>query len=325
MAITVYRWDDASAPVISGTTGGLITLLDAVLVNGYGAKASQGWTKPFGTSSNVTVYQQPTGTNQRLLRIDDGGYVYSGTYYYAKVNSYEAMTDMNTGSGKIPTTYQKSAGYSEWATRNTGTTISTWRWMVVADVSRFMLVLEHYSNNVNNTFLAYTTTHTGFNFYGDLYDASPSDAYATVLSNSQNGTNGLYNAVLVQSNDVNCMYIHRNASQTGNPVTAKLVCATGNISNPTLSVPYPNARGGILHAPILCFDGLDGGTGAVLSWNYRGSLFFVDYFYHTAVNLNSGAVYGGDTFSDGVRTYTYATTIYGSWNGVSLAIAIWTN
>lgn len=42
MTVRVYRWDDASAPTLTGQLGSLITLLDAVLVNGYGSKTAAG-------------------------------------------------------------------------------------------------------------------------------------------------------------------------------------------------------------------------------------------------------------------------------------------
>ena len=42
MPWTVYRSDDAGAPNLTGAAGSLIAILDAVLVNGYGAKPAAG-------------------------------------------------------------------------------------------------------------------------------------------------------------------------------------------------------------------------------------------------------------------------------------------
>ena len=39
-APTIYRSTDASAPVLTGEVGKLVDLLDACLVNGYGAKSA---------------------------------------------------------------------------------------------------------------------------------------------------------------------------------------------------------------------------------------------------------------------------------------------
>ena len=52
---TVYRSDDASAPVITGTAGDLVMALDAILVNGYGAKSAAGWTIAY-TGANKRAY-----------------------------------------------------------------------------------------------------------------------------------------------------------------------------------------------------------------------------------------------------------------------------
>ena len=56
MGVTVYRFDDAGAPTLSAAAGALISVLDACLVNGYGAKPAAGWTKAF------------SGTNQAAYR-----------------------------------------------------------------------------------------------------------------------------------------------------------------------------------------------------------------------------------------------------------------
>lgn len=69
MPVTVYRSSDASAPSIGRTTGSIITLLDACLVNGYGAKAAAGWTKSY-SGTNAAVYRQG-GNPQQYLYIND--------------------------------------------------------------------------------------------------------------------------------------------------------------------------------------------------------------------------------------------------------------
>jgi hypothetical protein len=54
----MYRWDDASAPTLTSTDlNSIFDVLDACLVNGYGAKASLGWTKPFsGTGKAASLF-----------------------------------------------------------------------------------------------------------------------------------------------------------------------------------------------------------------------------------------------------------------------------
>ncbi len=40
--VNLYQSTDASAPILTGSAGSLVTLLDACLVNGYGTKAGRG-------------------------------------------------------------------------------------------------------------------------------------------------------------------------------------------------------------------------------------------------------------------------------------------
>jgi hypothetical protein len=76
MTVRVYKSSDASAPVLTGAVGSLVALLDACLVNGYGALAAAGWTKAF-TAANKGAYKQNlTGSNNASgmhLYVDDSG------------------------------------------------------------------------------------------------------------------------------------------------------------------------------------------------------------------------------------------------------------
>ena len=65
---TIYSSSDVGGPgLITGTTGSLITVLDACLVNGYSGKSAAGWTKPLGTlSGSISAYQQGSGSKLDL-------------------------------------------------------------------------------------------------------------------------------------------------------------------------------------------------------------------------------------------------------------------
>jgi hypothetical protein len=45
MTVRLYSSLDVGAPVLNEASNTLVAVLDACLVNGYGAKASSGWTK----------------------------------------------------------------------------------------------------------------------------------------------------------------------------------------------------------------------------------------------------------------------------------------
>lgn len=92
---TVYTSADASAPVLTGEVGKLVALLDAVLVNGYGAKAAAGWTKEYA-ASNYGAYKQGGGGSLYLWLNDSNAQL-------ARVVGYKNMTDILSGTGPFPT------------------------------------------------------------------------------------------------------------------------------------------------------------------------------------------------------------------------------
>jgi hypothetical protein len=101
VAPTIYRSDDASAPVLNGTAGALITVLDACLVNGYGSKPAAGWTKEF-SGTHLAVYRMGTGGSARRMRIR----VADSQAQRSNVRGFDNMTDANTGTEPFPTVAQ---------------------------------------------------------------------------------------------------------------------------------------------------------------------------------------------------------------------------
>lgn len=93
---TIYSSADASAPSLSGTTGSLVALLDAILVNGYGAKSAAGWTKAF-SGTDKAAYLMGGGSGFYMRVQDDGPG--AGTFKEARFAGYETMSDVDTGTG----------------------------------------------------------------------------------------------------------------------------------------------------------------------------------------------------------------------------------
>lgn len=162
--VTVYRDTDSSAPVLTGTAGDLVNLLDKVLVTGYGSKPAAGWTKPY------------TGTNKAAFRNDttDG----SGVYYrvqddltstaqrFSYMNMYETMSAIDTGTNPFPTTVP-SGGVQKSNTQD-----STPRpWVIVADNCAAHILIKHGANG----------TEWEHHFIGDIFSYKPSDAYRGCL------------------------------------------------------------------------------------------------------------------------------------------------
>ena len=144
MTVRVYRSTDASAPVLSGTAGALIGVLDGCLVTGYGAQVNSGWTKPF-TGTNLASYRQGTGSNQFYLKVRDDA-PGAGGAIEARFRGFEVMTTVTAtdtaadGTNIFPTIVQSTA--TQTAVRKSATADATVRpWIVVADARTFYLFI----------------------------------------------------------------------------------------------------------------------------------------------------------------------------------------
>ena len=222
------------APVLSGTAGAMLALLDACLVNGFNlqtltslvvaanvataTKASHGvvvgqlveiagaspaglnglqrvtgiggntftfttsgisdqtatgtitaktppagWEKAF-SGTNKAAYRSLNGaSNKPVLRLDDTGTT------SARVVGYEAMTDVDTGTGPFPTAAQMSGG-AYWL--KSATADSTARaWTLVADDQGFWLIRTHGA-----------ATYTSFDAFTEFASEKPGDLYNAWLT-----------------------------------------------------------------------------------------------------------------------------------------------
>ena len=152
--VTVYRSSDASAPSLTGQAGGLITVLDACLVNGYGSQANAGWTKSF------------SGTNKAAYRNS----AVDGTGFYLHID--------DTGTGQFPTSAQLNL-FTGSVTggvvcRKSTTADSTARnWTIVADDTVFYLFAE--TGDYTNPVAALCF------MFGDIFSYKSSDAYRCMI------------------------------------------------------------------------------------------------------------------------------------------------
>lgn len=131
MTVRQYSHLDPDAPVLTQGAGKFIELLDAVLVNGYGSQPPLGWTKEF-SGTNIAVYRNdPTvpGSTGMYLRVDD---INSS---YAQVSAYKTMSDINTGTDRIPNPSQYSQTAIYWHKLYSGN--GTKRWMIIGDERTF--------------------------------------------------------------------------------------------------------------------------------------------------------------------------------------------
>lgn len=169
MTVRVYRSSDAGAPVLSGQIGSLIALLDACLVNGYGALPSSGWSKEF-SGTNLAAYRAASG-NRLRLRVDDTAAL------EARIVGYESMSGISSGlTNAFPTEAQIAGGMF---VRKSSAADSTARgWVVVATATAFYLLIHIGNSDWLSATAAADLSQT---FFGDIVSFKNSDAYGTLI------------------------------------------------------------------------------------------------------------------------------------------------
>lgn len=231
MAVYVKRSTDPGAPLLTGSAGSLIALLDYLLVG------MLGWTKAFvdGTG-NIAAYQQPVGSNGFFLRVDN---TVAAT---ARVVGYETMGDVNTGSGAFPTSTQFASGLYV-LTATAGTAVP---WRFFSNGKIFYLFLQTSSG-----------AWVGYAF-GDLVPYKPGDAYDTVLIAGDGSTvsnNRFFMLNTTYAASLAAHYMTRTYTQLGTAI----VCGKFSdypraggatyMGNGGQAYPSP-AEGGVLLAPV---------------------------------------------------------------------------
>jgi hypothetical protein len=180
MTTTIYKSTDASAPNITEVAGSIITLLDAVLVNGYGAKAGLGWTKAF-SGVNKAVYQQGAGSGARYLRIDD-----TTVAQVNGINGLNSCTGIDDVAGAFTSaspanlTFLKPTAFDPFSAKNIP------KWVVVGNEKSFWLFVRP-CTTISDCYYA--------NFFGDIYETAPNVTEQTCLALFQSSSNGVYGTV----------------------------------------------------------------------------------------------------------------------------------
>lgn len=243
---TYYDSTMASAPVLAPTAGSIIALLDACLVNGFGAKAAAGWDKVF-TGTNKAAYRARTGARHYLRVLDDAttnpteGTVTAGFAFCA--TAYESMSDVDTGTNAFPTGSVNHAGPKNG--------VSGRAWWLFADALTFYLFTD----------ITGSGTKTGFMF-GEFYSFLANDTSRTIFRHcsvsSLNAVDALDNlSANVGVATVNS-WIPRGHTLVLPPVNVSI---TGDLSRSNVNglkgslLPYPNpADGGLYMAPVWISD-----------------------------------------------------------------------
>jgi len=256
MAINIYKSIDASAPVLTGQVGSLPALLDACLVNGYGAKAALGWGKPF-TGTNSAVYRAATGL-RHYVQIADNGADATNTVKVATAIGFETMSAFNTGTGLFPTTAMLATGV--WWNKSITADATARPWWLVGDDKTFYMTIYNGTAPVASACM-----------FGEIETYKSGDAYNSAIG----GSGATPNASGVSTTSASVMgqaigntgvtelgfYAARSYTQVG---TATLIYPIGPVNTNTVlgqtGITYPNVvDGGLYLDPIPIGEPIAGG------------------------------------------------------------------
>lgn len=255
----IYRNTDPSAPACSGVAGSLTTLLDAVLVNGYGAKAGLGWSiVDSGTNWRVYRHNPVSGTGM-FLYVNDAA-AGSGGAREALVRGYQTWDPVaHTGTEPFPSVAQMSGGIV-WKKSNTSD--STARpWVVIGNERCFYLFMDC-NSGLRQVYFA-----------GDIKNYKPGDARHFFVSGGPTQNVALTSVIsntLIAGLAANAFagshtagYFAANAAATINSARATTQSAelagltSGFCFGSTMTTrPYPGVvSGGLDVARILIYEG----------------------------------------------------------------------
>lgn len=134
-------------------------------------KIGAGWTKPY-TGTNKAAFQQGSGSNSNLIRVDDNG-PGAGTFKEARITGYETMSSVDVGTREYPIASQGilAGTVAAWAVRKSLTADATARdWVIAADARTFYCFIK------SEVAVAGSGVYYGWGF-GEIYGLMAGDLY----------------------------------------------------------------------------------------------------------------------------------------------------
>jgi len=304
MAVRTYFSTDPDAPELNGLAGSLIAVLDACLVNGYGAKPPLGWTKEHA-GENKAAYRQVAklGYGQYYLRVDDAP---DGTQLgrAAIMSGYESMSSVDEGINMFP---QPDQYLSPTHIRKSATADGVTRqWLLVGDERTFYLMT--YSEDV-----------AGYSFgfaFGDFYSIVPGDRWNCLIHGRHmaTGVPAVYGFGGCRQTTEQSMFFARSmyGATISRPASA---LPDGRFQTATQTVlgngilAHPQANGAVTLTPVYLNDG---GTSPIqIRGRYRG----VWNWGHAQSNAPNWGTLVGSGELEG-RTFLFAKVNSVNANGV---------
>lgn len=162
------EWRIASVPNTTTFTFQTTGIADQAATGTITAKrAGAGWRLAF-SDTNLAAYQSTSIGQQCLLRVNDS------TLYSSACLGYEAMSDINTGTGPFPS----SANYGMVRSLNNNSTANPW--VVIADDQIFYMHVD-FNNNLS---------YYSMQCFGNIISLNSTDAYHCVIARGVGGAGG---------------------------------------------------------------------------------------------------------------------------------------
>ena len=259
MTVRVYRWDDASAPVLSGTIGDLAYLLNKCLVTGYGSKTAAGWSSAYSDANGYSrgfVNSVAAGGSGYGVLIN-----HSTAAAYASIRGFESIDGSGNMTNQFPTTAQLTNGM--WVQASSTANSTPRPWLVIADEKRFYLWVGSYSTTAQGLTLS---SDNPVMFAGDIVAYKPDDLYRfMVIGNESQGTGSSLPVVVSSLPSTTAgSFLARSLSgaAVSQVATKCLACffnqATTMGKFPATNFPYPDPVSGAMNlTKALVLDGMD--------------------------------------------------------------------
>jgi len=281
---TIYRSTDDGAPTLNGYSGSLVTVLNAVLVDGYGTKSGAGWTKEYsgvsGAVESRAAYRGGAGT-QFYLHVNDSGPTVQN---HARINGYESMTHIDSGTNSFPSVSQGLGGYVS-ARKSSAVSATARTWIIAAD---------------NRTFYMFILTGDSTYYYGwmfgDFYSYVNEDQYNCMIIGQTNDNSSSYQYQFLETLGtitaaVGGHFLARPYHGIGSSVAASKV---GNASFGYSTaghgyMPFPNpSDGAIFLSPVMVAD-----PSTAPVYSIRGKMRGMWHFLHLYASVSMNDTYSG--------------------------------
>ena len=311
---TIYRSNDAGAPFLYGTTGSVISILDACLVNGFGSLGGSGWTKPFPNTSSangvhsasVGCYQQPSGSGLYLFINDNrpnglslGKEAWATGWEVLNDLSSSVSSSVGSGSNSFPTGSQLlTSGHVVIRKSSTNDSSSLRQWVVIADSSSFYLLIA--TGDTANMYY-------GFGF-GDIYSyKTTTDQYRCIImgrtaENSATAATDGFDLFSSMGAATIGNYMARNYTGL---ITSAIMSkhgdgVKGSTTGSNGSIPFPNTVDSALYvSPIWVCE-----TSSLV----RGQLRGMYHVLHSQANFVDGQLFSGSADYAGKTFQVFKTT-----------------